>query len=100
MRILLLALFAVAGAARALTLDEILAKNLAARGGAANVAKLQTLRLTGRAVFSGTGRRGSAIEMARAQGQKRPGSFRSEATRQGLTPAQAWDGKGGWELTP
>jgi len=52
MRILLIALFALSGAARAVTLDELLAKNLAARGGAANVQKLKTLRLTGRAVFS------------------------------------------------
>ncbi|HYS09925.1 MAG TPA: hypothetical protein VEP66_14350 [Myxococcales bacterium] len=100
MRTLLLALLALSNAAPALTLDEILAKNLAARGGAANVAKLQTLRLTGRAVFSGTGRRGSAIEMAWAQVQKRPGSFRSEVTRQGLTAVQAWNGKEGWKLSP
>ena len=40
MRTLLLALLAVSGAARAITLDEVLAKNLAARGGAANVQNL------------------------------------------------------------
>ena len=51
MRVLLIALFAVSGAARAITLDEVLAKNLAARGGAANVQKLKTLRLTGRVVW-------------------------------------------------
>ena len=73
MRVLLFALFALSGAARAVTLDELLAKNLAARGGAANVQKLQSLRLTGRAVFTGgMGRRGGSIEMAWAQVQKRP----------------------------
>src|SRR4051812_32984181 len=100
MRILLLALLTFSGAARAVTLDEILAKNLAARGGAANVQKLKTLRLTGRAVFSGMGRRGGSIEMAWAQVQKRPASFRSEVTRQGLTAVQAWNGKEGWKLSP
>ncbi len=100
MRILLIALFAVSGAARAITLDEILAKNLAARGGAANVQKVKTLRLTGRVVLSGMGRRGSAIEAAWAQVQKRPGLFRSEVTRQGLTAVQAWNGKEGWKLSP
>jgi photosystem II stability/assembly factor-like uncharacterized protein len=100
MRILLIALVALSGAARAITLDEVLAKNLAARGGAANVQRLKTLRLTGRVVFSGTGRRGSAIEAAWAQVQKRPGLFRSEVTRQGLTAVQAWNGKEGWKLSP
>src|SRR5436305_14465296 len=99
MRILLLvASFVVSFSARAITLDELLAKNLAARGGAANVQKLKTLRLTGRAVFSGMGRRGSAVEMACAQVQTRPGKFRSVVTRQGLTAVHAWHGKDGWEL--
>jgi photosystem II stability/assembly factor-like uncharacterized protein len=101
MRILLLvASFFISFSAHAITLDELLAKNLAARGGAANVQKLKTLRLTGRAVFSGMGRRGSAIEMAWAQVQTRPGKFRSEVTRQGLTAVQAWNGKEGWKLSP
>ena len=101
MRILLLvASFVVAFSARAITVNELLARNLAARGGAANVQKLRTLRLTGRAVFSGTGRRGSSIEMAWAQIQSRPGKFRSEVTRQGLTAVQAWNGKEGWKLSP
>src|SRR5216683_6059562 len=100
MRTLLLALFAVSGAARAITVDELLAKNLAARGGAANVQKLKTLRLTGRAVFAGMARRGATIETAWAQVQKRPGKIRSEVTRQGLTAVQAWNGKEGWKLTP
>src|SRR5216683_462623 len=100
MRTLLLALFAVSGAARAITVDELLAKNLAARGGAANVQKLKTLRLTGRAVFAGMARRGATIETAWAQMQERPGKIRSEVTRQGLTAVQAWNGKEGWKLTP
>src|SRR6267154_1445163 len=100
MRILLIVLFAVSGAARAITLDELLAKNLNARGGAANVQKVKALRLTGRVVLSGMGRRGSAIEAAWAQVQERPGVFRSEVTRQGLTAVQAWNGKEGWKLSP
>src|SRR5438552_5782853 len=101
MRTLLLALFAVAGAARAITLDEILAKNLAARGGAASVHKLQTLRRTGRVFFTGFSRgSGGKVESAWAQIQTRPGKYRSEITRQGLTAVQAWDGKEGWKLAP
>jgi hypothetical protein len=100
MRTLLLALLAVSGAARAVTLDELLAKNLAARGGAANVQKLKTLRLTGRAFLAGMGRRGSTIEAAWGQVQARPGKIRFEVTRQGLTSVQAWNGKEGWKLSP
>ncbi len=98
MRLVLLAMLVVTGGAHAVTLDELLAKNLTARGGAANVQKLQSLRLTGRAVFAGRG--GSKIEMAWAQVQKRPGKIRSEVTRQGLTAVQAWNGKEGWKLAP
>jgi hypothetical protein len=102
MRILLIAFLSVAASARAATLDELLAKNLAARGGAANLQKLQTLRLTGRVSFAGFGGRGGGgkIESAWAQVQKRGGKFRSEITRQGLTAVQAWDGKEGWTLSP
>ncbi len=38
---------------RAATLEEILAKNLAARGGEARLREIKTLRLTGRFVFGG-----------------------------------------------
>src|SRR5258708_36356311 len=82
MRLVLLASLVVTGGAHAVTLDELLAKNLTARGGAANGQKLQSLRLTGRAVFAGLF--GSQIEMACAQGQKRPGQIRAEVTRQAL----------------
>ena len=98
MRTLLIALLSIAGAARATTLDELLAKNLAARGGAANLQKLQTLRLTGRASFAGRG--GAKIESAWAQVQKRrrqvplgshpPGPHRGRGLRR----------QGGLELSP
>ena len=99
MRMLLSVLLA-ATSARAATLDEILARNLAARGGAQSLQKLETLRLTGRALFSGMGRGGGRVEMAWAQVQKRPGKIRSEVTRQGLTAVQAWNGTEAWKLSP
>src|SRR4051812_16491654 len=86
MRTLLLALVFVAGSVRAATLDEILSKNLAARGGAANLQKLKTLRLTGKLFLTAGGRGGAGKnESAWAQVQVRPGKYRSEITRQGLT---------------
>jgi hypothetical protein len=91
-----LALGALPGPAQAIGLDELLAKNLAARGGA-SVGKLQSLRLTGRAILSESDWK---IEAAWGQVQKRPGKIRSEITLQGLTQVGAWDGKEGWKLEP
>jgi photosystem II stability/assembly factor-like uncharacterized protein len=92
-----LALSALPGPAQAIGLDELLAKNLAARGGA-SVQKLQSVRLTGRAILSGRGDR--KIEAAWGQLQKRPGKLRSEITLQGITAVSAWDGKEGWKVEP
>jgi photosystem II stability/assembly factor-like uncharacterized protein len=77
-------------------LDDILARNLAARGGAARLRELKSLRITGRAVLGGGG---FSIEAAWGQVQKR-GSVRSELTLQGLTQIQAYDGKEGWSVSP
>jgi hypothetical protein len=85
-------------ASRAATLEEILAKNLAARGGDAKLRDLKTLRLTGRGVFGDGGSR--SIEAAWSQVQKRPGCVRSEITVQGLTLISAYDGHEGWTVSP
>ncbi|MEP7131907.1 MAG: sialidase [Acidobacteriota bacterium] len=85
------------GAAGALTLDEVLARNLEARGGAARMQAVRSLRLTGKVVFgSGDGR----IEAGWGQVQKRPAMIRTEVTRQGLTAVDAYDGKESWSLDP
>ncbi|HEX2686729.1 MAG TPA: hypothetical protein VHN14_08925 [Kofleriaceae bacterium] len=87
----------LANASRAATLDEILAKNLTARGGEAKLREIKTLRLTGRVMFGGRGR---SIEAPWGQVQKRPGLVRSETTLQGLTQVSAYDGREGWAVTP
>ncbi|HEU4731974.1 MAG TPA: hypothetical protein VFT22_28960, partial [Kofleriaceae bacterium] len=83
--------------ARAATLEEILAKNLAARGGEARLRDIKTLRLTGRMVFGGGD---FSIEAAWGRVQKRPGAMRSEVTLQGLTAINAYDGREGWTISP
>src|SRR6185295_16402935 len=83
--------------ARGLTVEEILAKNLEARGGAAKVDAIKSLRLTGKIVF-GTG--DNAIDAAWAALQKRTGMIRTEVTLQGLTAVDAYDGKEAWSLNP
>jgi photosystem II stability/assembly factor-like uncharacterized protein/outer membrane lipoprotein-sorting protein len=83
--------------ASAETLDQILARNLAARGGADKLHAIQSLRLTGRATFGGGD---FSVEAAWGLVQKRPGSIRSELTLQGLTQVSAYDGQKGWSVSP
>ena len=85
-------------ASAAAPVDDILAKNLAARGGATKLAALQTLRMTGRLTIASGG--DFTIDAAWAQVQKRPGKIRSEVTLQGLTQVAAYDGREGWSVSP
>jgi len=86
-----------AGAARALTVDEVVARNLQARGGAAKLAAVRSLRLTGAASFTFGDNK---IDARWAALQKRPGMVRTEVSLQGLTAVDAFDGRDGWEVQP
>lgn len=79
----------------AITVDEIVAKNVEARGGAAALASLKSLRRTGRYVIPG---RNLLITLSEVKA--RPGKIRQEATYQGLTQIQAFDGEKGWQVQP
>ena len=90
----------LARSGQAATLEEILAKNLAARGGEAKLRDIKSLKLTGRLVIGGDG---FSLEAGWGQIQKRgPGGDmgRSEVTIQGLTQMQAFDGREGWSISP
>ena len=91
--VLLMALVA-APAVQAVSVDELLAKNLEARGGAEKVAAIKTLKSEGKMLFGGQ------FELALTQYQKAPESIRTEASLQGLTAVQAWDGKDAWQISP
>jgi len=88
-----------ATAARGLTVDEVVARNIQARGGLQNLRAVRSLRLTGKQQF-GAGRGDGMVEAAWGQVQKRPGQFRQETTRQGLTAVDAYDGREGWSVQP
>jgi hypothetical protein len=87
-----LALVLAASGAHAATVDELIAKNLAARGEA--LRDIKTLET------DGTLRFGGQFELTFRQYQKAPGSLRSEASLQGLTAVQAWDGREAWQISP
>ncbi|HMG20982.1 MAG TPA: hypothetical protein VK607_06680, partial [Kofleriaceae bacterium] len=92
---------AVAHQSHAATLEEILTKNLAARGGEARLREVKALRLTGRLVFGGGD---FSVDAAFGQVQKRGGAtadlVRSEVTVQGLTQISAYDSREGWTISP
>jgi hypothetical protein len=77
------------------TVDELVAKNIEARGGAAALHDLQSLRLSGKLLVQQ-----GQIELAYAQTKKRPDEVRSEASLQGMTQIQAYDGNEGWRVSP
>jgi hypothetical protein len=82
------------GTAHALTADELVAKNIEARGGAEKLHAIQTLKLTGKLVVNGQ------FELAMMQISKRPAMYRNEASLQGLTAVQAYDGIQAWQIQP
>jgi outer membrane lipoprotein-sorting protein len=81
-------------AAQALTVDQIIAKNIAAKGGMEKIKAQKSLRMSGRMTL------GPGLEAPVIMEQKRPGSFRLELTLQGLTAVQAYDGQTGWQIMP
>ena len=92
---LVICLLAASRNATAVTADEIVAKNVEARGGAAALASLKSVRRTGRFVLPGR-----SILVTLSELRERPGRIRQEATYQGLTQIQAWGGEKGWQVQP
>jgi hypothetical protein len=76
------------------TVDEIVAANVAARGGADRLHALQSMRAKGLAMMAG----GKVAPVVREIA--RPGRIRLEITYQGLSSVYAHDGKVGWQVAP
>jgi hypothetical protein len=79
--------------AGAQTADELVAKNIQAKGGLEKIKAIQTLRMKGR-LSQG------ALAAEVGQEMKRPSMLRSTFTVQGMTAIQAYDGQGGWQISP
>lgn len=80
-------------AAKAQTVDEVIAKNVLAHGGADKLKSVRSLRTTSK--FS----QGSFRADLR-QENKRSDKVREEFIIQGLAQVQAYDGKAGWQISP
>lgn len=76
------------------TVDELVAKNLQARGGADKIKAVKSTRTTGKMVM------GQGMEAPFVISEKRPNQTRMEFTFQGMTGVQAFDGKTGWSVMP
>ena len=77
------------------TLDELVTKNIEAKGGADALRALKSLRSNGKLIVNE-----GQLQLAYAQTKKRPGEVRSEFSLQGMTAVQAYDGKEGWKISP
>jgi hypothetical protein len=89
-------LLAVLAPAGAMTADELVAKNIEAKGGLAKMRAIESSRTVGKMQFTGD----FAGELAMSQVVTRSGKLRQEGTLQGLTQISAWDGKEGWQIQP
>lgn len=77
--------------------DELVAKNLAARGGADALAALKSVKFTGKLIFPGDFQ--LAYDETRAH-EAKGDATRVNASIQGLTLVQAYDGTNGWRINP
>ena len=76
----------------AMTADELIAKNIEARGGLDAIRAIHSLKLTGKL-------QNGSFEADIAE-LKVPGKVRSEFSIQGMTQIRAYDGTLGWTISP
>ncbi|MFZ0804306.1 MAG: hypothetical protein WBQ09_16090 [Terriglobales bacterium] len=76
------------------TADELVAKNIAAKGGIDKIHAIKTMRMTGKTVLPG------GFVGAVSQENTRPNLVRETFSLQGMTAVQAFDGAAGWQIQP
>jgi len=77
------------------TVDELVAKNLEAKGGAVALAAIKTIRFEGR-LLANQGQ----LEFKYTKTKKRPGKVRADAVLQGMALVQAYNSTSGWKIYP
>ena len=75
------------------TADELVAKNLQAKGGMDKIKAIKSLRMTGN--FDNAGFKATVGEVS-----KRPDMVKETFSLQGMTQIQAYDGSSGWQISP
>jgi outer membrane lipoprotein-sorting protein len=89
-----LATFTMAGVASAQTADELVEKNIQAKGGREKLKAAQSVRMTGKMDIGQGAQAPFVVEL------KRPHKSRIEFTVQGMTGIRAYDGSSGWMIMP
>ena len=87
------AVFCLTALASAQTADELVAKNIQAKGGLEKIKAVNTVKMSGKIYVQG-------ITAEISQEQKRPNMLRQNFTVQGMTQVQAYDGTAGWQIQP
>jgi hypothetical protein len=78
-----------------LSVDDLVAKNIEAKGGDTALKAIQTIRFEGRTLVNQ-----GQIQFSYTQTKKRPGKTRTNAVLQGMTVVQSYDGTSGWKIYP
>jgi len=89
-----IALAALPVAAATPTAEELIAKNLEARGGAAKLQAIKSMHTVG------TVRVGGGLDAKTESWAIAGGKYRSELSLQGMTAIQSWDGTEAWAVRP
>jgi hypothetical protein len=77
------------------TADELVAKNIEAKGGIEKLRAIESVRFSGKLVVNG-----GLLQLDYVALIKRPQFVRYEANLQGLTQVQAFDGAQAWQINP
>jgi len=92
--VLLTCLVGLSATASAITADELIAKNIAARGGIDKLHAITSMHTEGKL------RLGGGLEAKVETYAIAPDKARFDFTLQGLTAVKAWDGQQGWAISP
>jgi hypothetical protein len=92
--VVLLALCCFSVFSHAQSADELIAKNIQAKGGMEKIKAIQSIRMTGK--FDG----GGGFTASVGQVNARPNLLRETFTLQGMTAVQAYDGATAWQIQP
>jgi hypothetical protein len=90
---LLLVIFCFHLTAASQTAEELITKNIEAKGGMEKVKAVKTWRMTGKLI-------GGGIVAMVGQENMRPNLVRETFSLQGMTAVQAYDGSTGWQIQP
>jgi hypothetical protein len=91
--VVLLAVLCFSVSASSQTAEELVSKNIEAKGGMDKIKAIKTWRMTGKLI-------GGGITATTGQENMRPNLVRETFSLQGMTAVQAYDGSTGWQIQP